>query len=81
MVYDNSTYLTMLASEDDRYYKSVKTRMGELRTLKSWMRMRIHFGCLELSRYNTAILNPGMAYEDFRKMMMNNRSRGHLDAK
>ncbi|KAG4025584.1 hypothetical protein MFRU_054g00130 [Monilinia fructicola] len=50
--------------------------LNELKHLKDWMRMRIHFGELHLTHWRTDLTDGKQSFEDFTKMMKRARTRG-----
>jgi hypothetical protein len=57
------------------YFDHIKELFDDLKNLKSWMRMRIHFGQLELLQFRKEF-KMGYSWSNFVKMMHESRTKG-----
>ena len=63
-----------------RDFEGLLTRsLMELKDLKEWMRMRVHFGHLVLTNFPTKYAASQMSLNEFTKMMGHPRTRGEID--
>lgn len=63
-----------------RDFEGLLTRsLMELKDLKEWMRMRVHFGHLVLTNFPSKYVAYQMSLNEFTKMMGHSRTRGAID--
>lgn len=63
-----------------RDFEGLLTRsLTELKDLKEWMRMRVHFGHLVLTNFPSKYTTCQMSLKEFTQMMGHSRTRGEID--
>lgn len=63
------TYETTYQEKFDDVKGHLKKSLGRLRNTKDWMRMRVHFGQVNLQKYKEDFYNDGYSFSKFCEMM------------
>lgn len=60
----------------EKFRAELNKNLNELSHLKDWMQMRVHFGELHLTHWQTALTDGKQNLDGFMKMMKRTRTRG-----
>lgn len=60
----------------EKFRTDLRNSLSELSHLKDWMQMRVHFGELQLTHWQTDLTDGKQSFDNFMKMMKRTRTRG-----